>query len=152
MNGFRHSTGLYHSEIIGINTTNIDLFLLVFMRDITSRWLAMCIYILSLNYSIYLYNAHRYWHLYTYIIIGGFNIHIYIIPYIHGLELIFTDWTDTEDIYIYIYTVVLQKAEETSTTEQNRTEQNRTELALAASMNFQLHSQRLKLCNLSPIM
>jgi hypothetical protein len=55
-------------------------------------------------------------------IIGGFNIHIYIIPYIHGLELIFTDWTDTEDIYIYIYTVVLQKAEETSTTEQNRTD------------------------------
>ena len=53
-----------------------------------------------------------------YIIIGGFNIHIYIIPYIHGLELIFTDWTDTEDIYIYIYSMVLQKAEETSTTEQ----------------------------------
>jgi hypothetical protein len=55
-------------------------------------------------------------------IIGDFNIHIKIIPYIHGLELIFTDWTDTEDIYIYIYTVVLQKAEESSTTEQNRTE------------------------------
>ena len=54
-------------------------------------------------------------------IIGDFNIHIKIIPYIHGLELIFTDWTDIEDIYIYIYTVVLQKAEESSTTEQNRT-------------------------------
>ena len=37
--------------------------------------------------------------------IGDFNIQVYIIPYIHGLDLhvIFTDWTDTEDIYIYLY-------------------------------------------------
>ena len=37
--------------------------------------------------------------------IRDFNIQIYIIPYIHGLDLhvIFTDWTDTEDIYIYLY-------------------------------------------------
>jgi len=37
MNGFRYSTGLYHSEIIGKNTTDIELFLLVFMRDMTSQ-------------------------------------------------------------------------------------------------------------------
>ena len=79
MNSFRYSTGLYHSETIGINTTNIELILiilLVFMGGMTPQWLAMYIF-----------------------------------------------WTDTEDIYIYSYTVVLQKAEETSTTEQNRTEQ-----------------------------
>jgi hypothetical protein len=31
MNSFKYYTGLYHSEIIGINTTNIELILLVFM-------------------------------------------------------------------------------------------------------------------------
>ena len=52
--------------------------------------------------------------------IGDFIIQVYIIPYIHGpdLHVIFMDWTDTEDIYIY--TVVLQKSEESSRTEQNR--------------------------------
>ena len=63
----------------------------------------ICIYIyycFPLIYSIYI--LHTDIDTYMYIIIGGFNIHIYIIPYIHGLELIFTDWTDTEDI-IYLY-------------------------------------------------
>ena len=53
----------------------------------------------------HLYIAHRYDTYIRIFIIGDFNIQIYIIPYMHGLELhvIFTDWTDTEDIYIYIY-------------------------------------------------
>jgi hypothetical protein len=37
MNSFKYSTGLYHSETIGINTTNIELILLVFMGDIISQ-------------------------------------------------------------------------------------------------------------------
>ena len=53
-------------------------------------------------------------------IIGDFNIHIKIIPYIHGLELIFTDWTDTEDIYIYLYC----GSPESGGIFYNRTEQN----------------------------
>ena len=120
MNSCKYSTGLYHSEIIGINTTNIELILLVFMGDIFSQWLAMYIYFTS--YLQYLYIAHRYWHFYTYIIIGGFNIHIYIIPYIHGLELIFTDWTDTEDIYIYIFILWFSRKRR-KLLQQNRTEQ-----------------------------
>jgi hypothetical protein len=80
-------------------------------------YICVYIYFFPLLTTVFIYYTLILTHICIFII-GGFNIHIYIIPYIHGLELIFTDWTDTEDIYIYIYTMVLQKAEETSTTEQ----------------------------------
>ena len=50
--------------------------------------------------------------------IGDFNIQVYIIPYIHGPDLHEIFDRHRRYKYIYIYTVVLQKAEESSRTEQ----------------------------------
>ena len=60
--------------------------------------------------------------------IGDFNIQVYIIPYIHGLDLhvIFTDWTDTEDIYIFILWFSRKR--------RNLLEQNRIEQVLICRM------------------
>ena len=131
------STGLYHSETIGINTTNIELILnliilLVFMGGMVSQWLAMYIiyfhfcffslFFLPLNNSNYILHTDvTLIYVYLWLVILIFNLSLYNTVYswtrstcnIHGL--------DRHRRYIYIYTVVLQKAEESSRTEQNNT-------------------------------
>jgi hypothetical protein len=101
MNSFKYYTGRYHSEIIGINTTNIELILLVFMGDIISQWLAMYIYFTSVLATVFIYCTpiltliyvyYNWWIWYSYLYNTVFS---WTGTNIHGL--------DRHRRYIYLY-------------------------------------------------
>jgi len=52
MNSFRYSTGLYHSETIGINTTNIELILIILLVFMGGHGL-------TVTCNVYILNRHR---------------------------------------------------------------------------------------------